>query len=86
MDLVSALILGVHQPAGVRHPAGLGLFLIAAAVKNVVGDPASDLWGVVATAVGLLGFIALLFEPRWWGPRWYHDLQASNPQRICAIR
>jgi hypothetical protein len=65
---------------------GLGLFLIAAAVKNVVGDPAGDLLVAVATAVGLLGFVALLFEPRWWGPRWYHDLQASNPQPDLSDR
>jgi hypothetical protein len=65
---------------------GLGLFLIAAAVKNMVGDPAGELLVAVATAVGLLGFIALLFEPRWWGPRWYHDLQAGNPQPDLSDR
>jgi hypothetical protein len=58
----------------------MGVFLVAFAVKIVVSDPAGDLLVAVATAVGLLGFVALLFEPRWWGPRWYHDLQASNPQ------
>jgi hypothetical protein len=63
----------------------LGLILIAFAVKVVLSDPVGDLLLWVGVAVGWLGFIAAVLEllgvqPRWWGPRWYHDLQASNPQ------
>jgi hypothetical protein len=38
---------------------GLGVFLIAAAVKIVVGDPLGNLLVAVATAVGLLGVVAI---------------------------
>lgn len=63
----------------------LGVILIAFAVKVVVSDPVGDLLLWVGVAVGWLGFVAAVLEllgvqPRWWGPRWYHDLQASNPQ------
>jgi hypothetical protein len=69
----------------------LGLILIAFAVKVVLSDPVGDLLLWLGVAVGLLGFIAALLEllgvqPRWWGPRWYHDLQASNPQPDLSDR
>jgi hypothetical protein len=63
----------------------LGVVQIAFAVKVVVSDPVGDLLLWVGVAVGWLGFIAAVpgllgVQPRWWGPRWYHDLQATNPQ------
>jgi hypothetical protein len=59
---------------------GMGAILVAFAVKVVFGDPLGNLLMAVAVVVCFLGLVALIFEPRWWGPRWYHDLQASNPQ------
>jgi hypothetical protein len=63
----------------------MGAILIAFAVKMVLSDPVGSFLVWVAVAVGWLGLIAAVLEmfgvqPRWWGPRWYHDLQASNPQ------
>jgi hypothetical protein len=60
----------------------LGVFSIAFAVK-MVSDSAGSLLVTLATIIGLLGLIAMGFEaigvqPRWWGPGWYHDVQASN--------
>jgi hypothetical protein len=62
-----------------------GAILIAFAVKVVLSDPIGDLLMWVAVAVGWLGLLATGLEvlgvrPRWWGPRWYHELQASNPR------
>jgi hypothetical protein len=59
---------------------GMGAILVAFAVKTVLGDPLGNLLVAAAVVVCFLGLVALVFEPRWWGPRWYHDLQASNPQ------
>jgi hypothetical protein len=59
---------------------GMGAILVAFAVKVVFGDPLGNLLMAVAVVVCILGLVALIFEPRWWGPRWYHDLHASNPQ------
>jgi hypothetical protein len=59
---------------------GMGAILIAFGVRLLTDGPISDFLFAVAVAVSFLGFVALLFEPRWWGPRWYHDLRASNPQ------
>jgi hypothetical protein len=63
----------------------MGLILIAFAVKTVLSDPVGDLLLWVGVAVGFLGLVATTLElvgvrPRWWGPRWYHDLQAGDPQ------
>jgi hypothetical protein len=63
----------------------MGVILIAFAVGTVLSDPIGHLLLWVAVAVCLLGGIASVLEvfgvqPRWWGPRWYHDLQARGPQ------
>jgi hypothetical protein len=68
----------------------LGVFSIAFAVTSV-SDSAGSLLVTLATAIGLLGLIAMGFEavgvqPRWWGPRWYHDLQASDWQPDLSHR
>jgi hypothetical protein len=62
-----------------------GVILIAFAFKVAGRDPVADFLLWVGVAVCFLGLVALGLEvfgvhPRWWGPRWYHDLQASNPQ------
>jgi hypothetical protein len=62
-----------------------GVILIAFAFKVAGSDPVADFLLWVGVAVCFLGFVAMGLEvfgvhPRWWGPRWYHDLQASNPQ------
>ena len=59
---------------------GMGAILIAFGVRLLTDGPVSDLLMWAAVVVAFLGLVALHFEPRWWGPRWYHDLQASNPQ------
>ena len=64
----------------------MGVFLVAFAVKIVVSDPAGDLLVAVATAVGLLGFVALLFEPRWWARAGTTTCKPVTPSRTCAIR
>jgi hypothetical protein len=69
----------------------LGVILIAFAVKVVLSDLVGDLLMWVGVAVGWLGFIAAVLgllgvQARWWGPRWYHDLQTSNPQPDLSDR
>jgi hypothetical protein len=59
---------------------GLGAVFVAFGVMMLVGDPAGSLVMAVAVTVCLLGLVALVFEPRWWGPRWYHELARSDPQ------
>jgi hypothetical protein len=62
----------------------MGAILIAFAVKTVLGDPIGNLLLGVAVAMGLLGFVVaglqlVGVQTRWWGPRWYHDLQTGDP-------
>jgi hypothetical protein len=64
---------------------GMSAILIAFGVRLLTDGPVSNLLMWVAVAVCFLGLVATAlevmgFQPRWWGPRWYHDLQASNPQ------
>jgi hypothetical protein len=59
---------------------GLGAVFVAFGVMMLVGDPVGDLLMAVAIVVCLLGVVALVFEPRWWGPEWYHELLRRDPQ------
>jgi hypothetical protein len=59
---------------------GLGALFVAFGVMMLVGGRVGDVVMTAAVVVCLLGLVVLVFEPRWWGPRWYHDLRASNPQ------
>jgi hypothetical protein len=59
---------------------GLGAVLVAFGVVVLVGGPVGDLLMAVAVVICLLGVVALVFEPRWWGPGWYHELRRSDPQ------
>jgi hypothetical protein len=70
---------------------GLGVIYVAAAVRIAGSDSVGNLLFALGVAVCLLGFVAVGLEalgvqPRWWGPRWYHDLQASNPQPDLSDR
>jgi hypothetical protein len=59
---------------------GLGSVFVAFGVMMLVGGPVGDLLMAVAIVVCLLGLVALVFQPHWWGPGWYHELLRSNPQ------
>jgi hypothetical protein len=60
---------------------GLGLVLLASGVaamlpESVIGWAAPLI--LVAFAVFGMGMIYLVFKPRWWGPRWYRRMPASQ--------
>jgi hypothetical protein len=59
---------------------GLGAVLVAFGVVALVGGPVGNLLMAAAVVLCLLGLVVLVFEPRWWGPRWYHELRRSGPE------
>jgi hypothetical protein len=59
---------------------GLGAIFFAFGIMVLVGGLVGDVLMATAVVICLLGVVALVFEPRWWGPRWYHELRRGDPQ------
>jgi hypothetical protein len=60
---------------------GLGFAALAAGVQVMVGPWAGPVVAVLMTigfVLLVLGIVYIVFEPSWWGPRWFRRLPARD--------
>jgi hypothetical protein len=52
---------------------GFGAFVVLVGIAMLLPDAVGAMLGVLAFLLAFAGFVMFLWDPSWYGPRWYRD-------------